>query len=384
MRVALVCPYAVDRPGGVQGQVLGLASALQAAGHWVLVVAPAAAPAQVRGPSGAPELAVVGRAVGVPANGSVAPVALGPWVPWRVAASLRNARPDVVHVHEPLAPLVGWSAAAVPVPGARRIATLHRAGGDGLYGALRQPAGWVLGRCDAVVAVSEEARATAAPVLGSRPCPVVGNGVDLSRLAGVVPEPTTGPTVLFVGRHEDRKGLDVLLAATERLGARWSGRLWIVGEGPRTASLRARWPESPSRRWWGRVSDQRLAALLLGAHVLCAPSLGGESFGVVLLEALAARCVVVASALPGYRAVLGAHGVLTPPGDVDVLAEALAAVVGDVAAGQGAAAPAALAAAAAYAEQWSMTALAARYAERYATLVDRAGPSSPRRGVAGS
>jgi phosphatidylinositol alpha-mannosyltransferase len=378
MRVALVCPYAIDRPGGVQGQVLGLAGALGRRGHTVTVLAPAiGGRGALRGQAaGGPRVVVVGPAVEVPANGSVAPIALSPAVGARVARALRAERPDVVHVHEPLAPVVGWAGVLGAGPGAPSIGTVHRAGGAGLYRVLGVPASWLLGRCGQVVAVSDEARATAVPALAGRPCPVVGNGVDLERLQAVAPEPTTGPTVLFVGRHEARKGLGVLLAATDELGSTWPGRLWIVGHGPETAALRARWPETPTRRWWGRVADDRLAALLAGADVLCAPSLGGESFGVVLVEALASRCVVVASALPGYQAVLGPHGVLVPPGDAHALAQALAAVVEDVAGRRGWAAPERLDAAASAAARWSMDSLADRYLELYRALPEGLGPGS--------
>lgn len=372
MRIALVCPYSLSRPGGVQGQVIGLAGALSS------LVTPGGAVAVVAPVDGAtPEIAgvdvlPVGGSVGVPANGSVAPLALDPRAAYRTRSELRRWRPDVVHVHEPLAPLVGWAAIGARLP-APRVATLHRAGGAGLYRASGPAGKRLLGRCRAVVAVSAEARATAGPVLGGRPCPVVGNGVDLARFAGAPPAPTDGPTVLFVGRHEPRKGLGVLLAAMGRAettgGPEAAGRLWIVGEGPETAELRRRYPDGPRRRWWGRVDDTTLAGLFAGAHVVCAPSIGGESFGVVLLEAMAASAVVVCSAIPGYLAVLGGHGVAVPPGDAPALAAALQAVVADVARGTGPAAAGALSAAAAHARRWSMPVLAEAYLSRYRAVI---------------
>lgn len=409
MRVALVCPYGLDAPGGVQGQVLGLARALRAEGAAVLVVAPgrgdapggAGAPAEAAGApgsgaagapgageggatgsrsAGATEGAagagtvLVGRTVPVPANGSVAPLALGPGALARTVRVLRRFGPGVVHLHEPLAPGPTWAALAAPLPGARRVATLHRAGGAGLYRALGPVARAAMRRIDAVFAVSEEARATAAAALGGRPCPVVGNGVELDRFRSAPAAATAGPTVLFVGRHEPRKGLAVLLQAVEQLGDDWPGRLWIVGEGPQTAELRRRYPPGPGRRWLGRVGDAELAGLMAGSHVLCAPSQGGESFGVVLLEAMAARSVVVCSDIPGYAAAAGGHAVLVPPGDAAALAGSLRDAVGAVGTGSGAASAAALAAASAHAERHSMDALARRYLAAYGGLAPAGGP----------
>jgi phosphatidylinositol alpha-mannosyltransferase len=432
VRVALVCPYAIDVPGGVQGQVLGLAAALVQRRMSVTVVAPARHPELVGvpqqaatppdrgmtegagglldhalGPAGDVDggtiggvpvgtiggvpvgtiggvpvgtiggvpvgaiggvpVAVVGPTTDVPANGSVAPVALGVGTARRVGRVLAVLRPAVVHVHEPLAPVVGWQAARARVGGPPlRVATVHRAGGAGLYRALAGPARRLLDRFDTVVAVSDEARATAAAALGSRPCPVVGNGVDLDRLAAARPEAAVTPTVLFVGRHEPRKGLEVLLRAVDLLGPRGPAMLWIVGDGPQSAALRQRWPNTPRRRWWGRVPDGQLASLLAGAHVVCVPSQGGESFGVVLVEAMASRCVVVASDLTGYRAVVGDHGLLVRAfADPGAWAEGIDAALTAVTTATGFGGPDALAASAAYAAQWSMARLADRYLALY-------------------
>lgn len=366
MRVALVCPYSLSMPGGVQGQVLGLADALAARGLCTAVVAPmddGGAPGA--GGAGAPPRFSVGRSRRVPANGSVAPLALDPAAWTRTVGALRRWRPDVVHVHEPLAPLVGWAVLAGRVPGARRVGTLHRAGGAGLYRLAAPLARSALGHLDAVVAVSAAARDTAAAALGGRSCPVVGNGVDLDRFAGAERAPTAGPTVVFVGRHERRKGLGVLLAAVSRLEPAERPTVWITSDGPETARLQARYPGSPRLRWLGRVPDDELARLLLGADVLCAPALGGESFGVVLVEAMVARCVVVASAIPGYEEVLGGHGLTVPPGDEVALAAALRRALAAVAGGTGPAAPDALQAAADRARTFALPALAERYHQLY-------------------
>jgi phosphatidylinositol alpha-mannosyltransferase len=218
------------------------------------------------------------------------------------------------------------------------------------------------------------------------------NGVELDRFGDVEPWPTHRPTVLFLGRHEPRKGLQVLLDAFDRLGAGGPGRpaaapspvLWVAGDGPQTASLRRLHPESSSLRWLGVLSEEEKARRLTGAHVLCAPSLGGESFGMVLVEAMAARTTVVASDIDGYRQAAGGHAVLVLPGDARSLAEALAEALSDAVAGapvppepgvptvpaEGRSRPAQQGgpdgdAARAWATHWSMARLAARYEGLY-------------------
>ena len=138
--------------------------------------------------------------------------------------------------------------------------------------------------------------------------------------------------MLFLGRHEERKGLGVLLEAFDRLRRPAGGAggradrpiLWVAGDGPQTAALRRRHPEAPDLLWLGVLTEEEKVRRLVAADVLCAPSLGGESFGMVLLEAMAARAAVVASDIDGYREAAGGHAVLVPPGDAAALAEALA------------------------------------------------------------
>jgi phosphatidylinositol alpha-mannosyltransferase len=370
VRVAVVCPYDLDRPGGVQGQARGLAAAFARRGCAVTLLAPGAPSVHGAGrqslptpPSPGELVAVrVGRSLGVRANGSVAPLALQPSALARSVAVLRRHAPELLHLHEPLAPGPTWAAllARRRLPVGRAVGTFHRAGGQPYR--LLWPAGRLALRAlDAVTAVSEAARCTARPVLGQRPCPVLPNGVDLARLAEATPEPTSGPTVLFVGRHEPRKGLEVLLGALERLGPRWPGTLWVVGQGPLTAELRRRYPLGPKVRWWGVVDDATLGRLLRGSHVVAVPALGGESFGVVLLEALAADSVLLASDLPAFRAVAGPHARYLPPGDLEAWARALDQAVQAVQRGLPPADPASLAAGRRWAARFSFDALADRY-----------------------
>jgi phosphatidylinositol alpha-mannosyltransferase len=360
VRVALVSPYSLSVPGGVQGQVLALARALRRVGHEAVVMGPADGPVP---DTGLPSSAVVelGRSLPVPANGSIARLSVGPLTQARVLRAIERLHPDVVHLHEPLAPGPTWASLARPEP---KVGTFHRSGAVTGRSLLAPAARFLTRRLAARTAVSEEARTTAEALAGGD-YEIIGNGVELDRFTTARPWPTSGPTVLFVGRHERRKGLDALLEAFAGLDTAFDATLWIAGEGRDTAELRRRFTHVRNLEWLGRIDDDELAARLVGAHVLCAPSRGGESFGIVLVETMAARTLVVASDIPGYAAVVDGHGLLVPPGDVPALREALSRALADTAAGRGPGAPAALAAAASYAEQWSMDVIAARYLAVY-------------------
>jgi phosphatidyl-myo-inositol alpha-mannosyltransferase len=286
--------------------------------------------ARVLGPCDGPppnaSVTPLGNSVPMAANGSVAPIAPDLPCALRTIRALRDEGFDVVHLHEPLVP--GPTLTALMFTEAPLIGTFHRAGQSGLYRAMRPLARWATGRLSVRCAVSEDALATAADALGGE-YEQVFNGIDLERYAKAVPWPTTGPTVLFVGRHEPRKGLAVLLQAMARIGP--EVRLWVAGDGPQTARLRAGSVSDPRIEWLGRISEDEKARRMRAADVFCAPSLEGESFGVVLLEAMAGSAAIVASDLPGYRNVARPEvdALLVPPGDVAALARALTRLLGD-------------------------------------------------------
>lgn len=363
MRVALVCPYSVSVPGGVQGQALGLAAALRRVGVDAVVLAPVDDGTDALG-AVADLVVPVGRSLPVPANGSVARLALGPRTMARTVRALARLVPDVVHLHEPLAPGPTW--AALLRGRAPLVGTFHRAGTPRGAWVLRPLARAAAGRLSARVAVSAEARATA-EALAPGEYRVIGNGVELDRFAAATPWPTGAPTILFIGRHEPRKGLGVLLDAFARLAPELGAQLWVAGEGPDTSVLRQRWRDLPRVAWLGRISDEELASRLAGADVFCAPALGGESFGIVLVEAMAAGTAVVASDIPGYAAVARDHAALVPPGDAPALAEALDATLA-WATGDAGAAGGRLRDAAEHAGQWSMEGVARQYLAIYETL----------------
>jgi phosphatidylinositol alpha-mannosyltransferase len=309
MRVALVCPYSWSRPGGVQTHVAGLARALGRAGHEADVLAP------WDGAGEPPGIVPLGRSFPIPDNGSVQRVALGPLAPRRTAARVRRGY-DLVHVHEPMIP---WTAlAAVYAARAPVVGTFHMVASSArwyrVFGLVCRHA---TARLAARIAVSEAARDYVASAVGGEYA-VIPNGIEPpSRVRG-----TGGGGIVFVGRPEPRKGLAVLLEAFARLEG---ARLTLVGVTPDEVNGAV-----PGVRAVGRVSDAERERLLAEADVLCAPSLGRESFGLVLLEAMAAGVPVVASAIPGYAELLPPQcGRLVPPGDAAALTAALAGVLAD-------------------------------------------------------
>jgi phosphatidylinositol alpha-mannosyltransferase len=230
---------------------------------------------------------------------------------------MRDESFDVIHLHEPLAP--GPTMTALLVRPAPLVGTFHRAGGSLAYDLLPRATRFLANRLDLRMAVSPDARDTARDALGGS-YELLYNGVELAPFRIAEPAPTDGPTILFIGRHEPRKGLGVLLDALAVLPQ--TVRLWVAGSGPETATLQTRWAGDPRIEWLGTITDSEKIARLKGADVLCAPSLRGESFGIVLLEAMAAGTAVVASDLPGYRNVArpDLDALLVPPGDSQALA----------------------------------------------------------------
>jgi phosphatidyl-myo-inositol alpha-mannosyltransferase len=329
VRVAIVSPYDLTVPGGVQSHVRHLAAELRAVGDEVVLLGPGRDPGHLG----------VGSSVAVPFNGSVAPIALAPTAATRTRRLLARLRPDVVHVHEPLVPLVGLTAVlSSPAP---VVATFHAWSDDARLYRLARPVGRrVLGRAAVAVAVSPAAAAYHAGALGVAPerFRIVPNGVEVARFAGVAPlarvvDPTR-ETLLFVGRLERRKGLEPLVRAFLTLRAdRPRLRLVVVGQGPEGDRCRALVPAAHRDDvvFLGRVPDAELPGCYRAADLYVSPALGGESFGIVLLEAMAAGRAVVASDLPGYRSVVrdGRTGVLVPPGDPHALAAAIGRLLDD-------------------------------------------------------
>lgn len=351
LRVGMVSPYSLSVPGGVQMQAMGLARELRRLGHEVRVLGPC------DGPPPATFVTPLGNSLPTSTNGSVAPLAPDPACVLRTMRVLFEEQFDVLHLHEPFAP--GPPMTSMLLHPAPVIATFHAAGDSPSYRYGSAPMKAAAKNIARRIAVSKDALALVqAAVPGEYE--VLYNGVELDEYRAAKPYPTTGPTIFFCGRHEERKGLEVLLSAMGTLGA--DVQLWIASNGPDTERLRSQTSADSRILWLGRLSDEEKIARLKGADVFCAPSLHGESFGVVLIEAMAAGTCIVASSLDGYRNVATDEidSLLVPPGDVAALAKELGRALHDPALRARL-----VAAGAERADDFSMAALAATYLAMY-------------------
>ncbi|MEU2031831.1 glycosyltransferase family 4 protein [Nocardia amamiensis] len=329
MKIGMVCPYSFDVPGGVQAHVVELARVFIERGHKVSVLAPASDGTPL------PEFVVsAGRAVAIPYNGSVARLSFGPMAYTRIRRWIDGNDFDVLHIHEPNAPSL--SMLALKIAEGPIVATFHTSTTKSLVlstfqGVLRPYHEKIAGR----IAVSELARRWQVEALGSDAVEIP-NGVDVPAFARapMLPGyPRAGGTVLFLGRYDEpRKGMEVLLGALPDLVRRHPEvEILIVGRGDEDRLRREAGALSGHLRFLGQVSDEEKASAMRSADVYVAPNLGGESFGIILIEAMAAGTPVVASELDAFRRVLrdGAAGMLVPVGDSAALAGALHTVLTD-------------------------------------------------------
>ncbi|MGB3733956.1 MAG: glycosyltransferase family 4 protein [Ilumatobacter sp.] len=360
MRVGILCPYSLTVPGGVQMQVLGLARELRSRGVEARVLGPC------DGPPPASFVTPLGNSLPTSANGSIAPLAPDPPAMFRTLQVLAAERFDVLHLHEPMAP--GPTLTAAVTHRYPTVGTFHAAGRSASYKVIKP---WLMSwlkRIDHKVVVSKDALALVQSHLGGE-YEVLFNGVEVNRIRRTPPmqlEPGEPPAIFFCGRHEQRKGLAVLLDAFERLDV--DAQVWIASSGPDTAALMKRTANDARISWLGRITDEEKFARLRAASVFCAPSLGGESFGVVLIEAMAAGTTVVASSLDGYQNVATHEedSLLSPAGDVEALAVQLQRAITDTALARRL-----RAAGETRAERFAMSALADRYIEIYHDLATR-------------
>ncbi|MEV6669641.1 glycosyltransferase family 4 protein [Streptomyces sp. NPDC051162] len=332
MRIGIVCPYSWDVPGGVQFHIRDLAEHLIRLGHEVSVLAPADDETPLP-----PFVVSAGRAVPVPYNGSVARLNFGFLSAARVRRWLHDGDFDVIHIHEPTSPSLGlltcWAAQG-PI-----VATFHTSNprSRAMIAAypILQPA---LEKISARIAVSEYARRTLVEHLGGDAV-VIPNGVDVDFFARATPKEewqgtAEAPTIGFVGRiDEPRKGLPVLMRALPKILAECPGtRLLVAGRGDEEEAVASLPREMRDRvEFLGMVSDEDKARLLRSVDVYVAPNTGGESFGIILVEAMSAGAVVLASDLDAFAQVLdqGSAGELFANEDADALAAAAVRLLGD-------------------------------------------------------
>ncbi|MBO4207745.1 glycosyltransferase family 4 protein [Micromonospora echinofusca] len=338
MRIGIVCPYSFDVPGGVQNHIIDLAEALIGLGHEVSVLAPADEDAALP-----PYVVPAGRAVPLPYNGSVARIAFGPVSTARVRRWINRGDFDVLHVHEPLT--LSLSLLAVLSARGPVVATFHTAmTRSRALAAAQGLLQIVLERITARIAVSALARKVQVEHLDGGAVEIP-NGVTVAKFADAVPldgwpgecGPGSGGTLGFLGRFtEPRKGFPLLRDAFVTLAPHRPGlRLLVAGPGE-ADDLYGQFPADLRDRvtFLGLVSEPDKARMLRSVHLYVAPNTGGESFGMILTEAMAAGTTVVASDLDAFRRVLdaGRAGRLFPVGDVAALSRTLAELLDDPAA----------------------------------------------------
>ena len=330
MKIGIVNPYSWDVPGGVGFHIRDLALKLRLRGHDVRVLTPSTS-------DDLPEwITSAGSSVSIPFNGSVANISIKPKALARTRRWLADNDFDVVHVHEPVVPSV--SMAAAMLSSAPLVGTFHAALGRSVSRAIASaPMRLYMERIGVRIAVSEEARRTLIEHHGGDAV-IIPNGVETVSFRTAQPldrwvATDERPVIVFLGRlDEPRKGLGVFAGAIESVLERVPGARFLIagrGDAPDIRATVARFGDSVS--FLGGISDEEKESLLAGASIYVAPQTGGESFGIVLVEAMAARTTVVASDIPAFRAVLedGRAGALFETGNSDSLASVLLDLLGD-------------------------------------------------------
>ena len=336
MKIALVCPYDYAYPGGVTAHVSQLEHHFTRIGHCVKIFAPFSENKDVLSDN---SIVVSSRVTPVPAGGSISRISLSPLLPSRVKTLLREEKFDIVHIHEPVVPLL--SVAAVYFSKSVNVGTFHACHNTPRGYHFCHP--FIKGafeRLDGKIAVSQPARDFVAKYLPGE-YRVIPNGVDFEHFAADVPpfeQFCDGKlNILFVGRLEKRKGLDYLLGGYGHVKRQFPNiRLIVVGPGPK---LRRNYEDKINRMklkdvvFAGRVSYADLPRYYHAADIFCAPATGEESFGVILLEAMAAGKPIIASNISGYASVVddGIEGLLVPPKDEGALAQAIISLFSDAA-----------------------------------------------------
>jgi len=313
-KVALLSPYAFNVKGGVQEQVVAMSRELGRRNVEVRVFAPNANDHSVVETSAT--VVREGRLFSLPANGSTAPLTLSWAASRKVFRDLTSFQPDVVHIHEPFAPVLAYSSLrhhSFPTVG-----TFHRSGGGPAYSLTSPLLRWLGRGLDAAVSVSAEAAQTLEQGCGLRSRELF-NGFEVERFSEFERSRTKPPRVLFLGRLDRRKGILDLLEAERMNGSQQNWTLTVAGDGVLRGEVERRVADRHNVEVLGVVNDEHKRRLLRSSDVLVAPSTHGESFGLVLLEGLASGTMVVAADIPGYRLAGGEAVEYCPPGDPAML-----------------------------------------------------------------
>jgi phosphatidyl-myo-inositol alpha-mannosyltransferase len=358
-RLALVSPYALSVPGGVQEQVLAMSRELTRRGTAVLIIAPDSGDTATYDTPA--EVVRCGRLFSIPANGSKAPLALSRRASVDAARAISAFNPDLIHFHEPFAPRIGWHALgqhAFPAVG-----TMHRSGSGPAIRFTKILVSRLGRKLDVLTAVSEMAARTYDKSLQKSPL-ILFNGFEIGRFAEHSRATPVSPVFLVIGRLEERKGLKTVISAVQlhNQSSREKWSLRIVGDGPQRQELERIAKNTPEILFLGRVSDEEKRRELRSASALVAPALYGESFGLILIEGLASELPVVASDIDGYRQAGGAHVLWAQAGSAPdfarVMENALKSTTME-----------ARSAALEYASRWSMETLMDQYQDVYGQAI---------------
>ncbi len=313
MNVAIVCPYDLGRSGGVQDQAIRLVGWLGDLGHDVTLIGPG-----IEGTSGAelpPGTVLIGRTRTITANKSSTPIMVNPRVRKALSAAMADA--DVVHIHEPLMPTV--SLAATRIGDVPKVGTFHADPPTWIRRTYRSTGmllRQIVSKIDVATATSPVSRSAISHMIDAR---IVPNGVEIG---AYTPNTKRPASVTFLGRDDPRKGLDVLLAA-------WPAVVHAVPDANLTVVGATRDIQTSAVTYLGRVTEQEKADVLSTSEIYCAPNLGGESFGIVVVEAMAAGCAVVASGIPAFAHVVGDAAEIVAPGDPVGLASRIVTLLTD-------------------------------------------------------
>jgi len=357
-RIAIVCPYALSIYGGVQEQVLAMSRELSARGNEVLIVSPDSSDLSEYETNAA--VAHFGRLFSIPANGSRAPITLSFSAARKARKLVSEFKPDIVHFHEPFAPLVGW--AILRSHSAPAVGTFHRSG-DGPAFTLTSPLLKKLSKyLDAYASVSSQAEMTIKKAVGIESA-VLFNGFETSRFVAIPRERTGQVTLTTIGRLEDRKGTATAITAVKSHNSNDSEqwKLVIIGDGPDRSKLEALAGHDENIVFVGAANDVDKRSWLRRSNALLCPAIRGESFGLVLLEGMASETSVIASDIDGYRDAASSFATLFEPADPSSLEQAINFSLRSETTDS-------IAAARSHAENWSMS----RLIDQYETLYNEA------------
>ncbi len=357
-RIAIVCPYALSIYGGVQEQVLAMSRELTARGNEVLIVSPDSSDLSEYETNAV--VAHFGRLFSIPANGSRAPITLSLTAARKARKLVSEFKPDIVHFHEPFAPLVGW--AILRSHAAPAVGTFHRSG-DGPAFTLTSPLLKKLSKyLDAFASVSSQAEKTIKKAVGIESA-VLFNGFESSRFVAIPRERTGEVTLTTIGRLEDRKGTATAVTAVKSHNSNSSEqwKLVVIGDGPDRTKLEALAGHDENIVFVGAANDVDKRAWLRRSNALLCPAIRGESFGLVLLEGMASETSVIASDIDGYRDAASSFATLFEPANPSSLEQAITLSLRSETTES-------IAAARNHAENWSMS----RLIDQYETLYDEA------------